>query len=111
MSTPSTKSGELPVFRLAIHGGLSDSGHSDPDLYAEAQVILDTAVSLGSELLRKGNSAVDVVEAVTAYLEDAEVFNAGKGAAYNIEGKHEVRQTQLIVIQSLTLFIAGGSYS
>ena len=77
-------------FCIAVHGGLSDSGYADADFDAAAHATLKAAVALGSELLSNGASAVEAVEAVTVLLENAEVFNAGKGAAYNTEGAHEV---------------------
>lgn len=77
---------------LVIHGGaggISREGMSiqQEKAYTEA---LRQALSVGYALVLKGESSLDVVEAVVRVLEDNELFNAGKGAVFNSEGKNEL---------------------
>jgi isoaspartyl peptidase/L-asparaginase-like protein (Ntn-hydrolase superfamily)/diacylglycerol kinase len=44
----------------------------------------------GNAVLAKGGSALDAVEAAIVVMEEAPQFNAGKGAVFNAEGKHEL---------------------
>lgn len=48
------------------------------------------ALDAGYAILRSGGSCVDAVAASVASLEDFPLFNAGKGAVFNNEGKHEM---------------------
>jgi L-asparaginase / beta-aspartyl-peptidase len=89
-------SGHSPVYAtgkyaLVIHGG---AGNLNPDMSQEMREeylsVLATALNHGEELLRNGKSSLDVVEAVVRMLEDSPLFNAGKGAVFNIEGKNEL---------------------
>jgi beta-aspartyl-peptidase (threonine type) len=51
---------------------------------------LAKALEIGSEVLQGGGSALECVEAVVRFLEDSPEFNAGKGAVFNAEGRHEL---------------------
>jgi beta-aspartyl-peptidase (threonine type) len=51
---------------------------------------MQRALTLGRDLLARGDSALDVCEAVVRMLEDDPLFNAGKGAACNEKGGHEL---------------------
>jgi beta-aspartyl-peptidase (threonine type) len=79
---------------IAIHGGagVSDTLASDARAVErkEYENALQTAVSLGKDILTQGGSAVDAVEKVIRAMEDDPHFNAGKGACYNAVGKHEL---------------------
>lgn len=84
-------SGPAAEWALAIHGG---AGAPDRDIpaaeryaYVEA---LRAALTHGKTRLAEGASALDVVEEVVRMLEDTPVFNAGKGAVFNSEGKNEL---------------------
>lgn len=73
---------------LAIHGGAGESPNQEANL-ARAEV-LKKALLAGREILEKGGSSLECVEVVVRLLEDAPEFNAGKGAVFNAEGKHEL---------------------
>jgi beta-aspartyl-peptidase (threonine type) len=79
---------------IAIHGGagVSDTLKSEEksDVRKEYEDALRAAVSLGGDVLAQGGSAVDAVEKVIRAMEDDPHFNAGKGACYNLIGKHEL---------------------
>lgn len=51
---------------------------------------LEEALTIGTEILENGGSAMDAVEATIMYLEDNELFNAGRGAVFTAEGKNEL---------------------
>ncbi len=76
---------------IALHGG---AGYYPKDAPAE-QVArymesLEKALSIGTEILENGGSALDAVESTIMYLEDNELFNAGRGAVFTAEGKNEL---------------------
>jgi beta-aspartyl-peptidase (threonine type) len=76
---------------IAIHGGAGVIPKSLPKMrrgqYFDA---LGKALALGRDLLQEGRSSVDVVEQVVRVLEDDPLFNAGRGAVYTHDGKHEL---------------------
>lgn len=78
-------------FALALHGG---AGNIPKDLSAERlrdiEDALAAALDLGSAQLAVGAAALDVVEAVVSFLEDAPEFNAGRGAVLNRNGDIEL---------------------
>lgn len=89
--TSGSKQQEAKEFAIAIHGGagtisrdMTDSVKKD---YREA---LDRALSIGKKVLAEGGTALDAVEQTIQQLENDPRFNAGKGAVYTSEGKHEL---------------------
>lgn len=80
-----------PAWALAIHGGAGviskDMEESRKQEYVDA---LEAALSLGAESLETGETALDTVERVVRFLEDDPKFNAGKGAVYTHDGRHEL---------------------
>ena len=51
---------------------------------------LNDALQKGYEVLSKGGTALDAVEATIEVMEDNPLFNAGKGAVFTHEGKNEM---------------------
>jgi L-asparaginase / beta-aspartyl-peptidase len=80
-----------PGWAIALHGGAGTLSKTSPTheqaTYRES---LERALREGVERLERGESAIDVVQAVVMVLEDDAHFNAGKGAAFNEQGKHEL---------------------
>lgn len=77
---------------LVIHGGAGNVA-ADEMQFAEAKAYsdkLNEALTVGEQILASGGNAVDAVIAAVKVLEDSPLFNAGKGAVYNAEGKHEL---------------------
>lgn len=77
---------------LVIHGG---AGVIDMATLGEtaAQRIhadLDHALDVGYGVLAAGGGALDAVEAAVCALEDAPSFNAGRGAVFTADGRHEL---------------------
>jgi beta-aspartyl-peptidase (threonine type) len=77
---------------LAIHGGAGTILRSamTPELKAEYRSGLDAGLRAGWEILERGGSALDAVEASTCSLEDFHLFNAGRGSVFTHEGKNEM---------------------
>lgn len=77
---------------LAIHGGAGTILRSQmtPALEAEYRGGLETALKVGYEILERGGSSLDAVEAAVCSLEDFPLFNAGRGAVFTHEGEVEL---------------------
>lgn len=76
---------------IAIHGGAGaiprDIG---PEREAACRTALRSVLDRGARLLADGTSAFDAVEAVAMLLEDEPLFNAGRGAVFTADGRHEL---------------------
>jgi L-asparaginase / beta-aspartyl-peptidase len=86
----STSTRAQEKFALVIHGGSGNIAPMSDQQHEEYLNALALALQVGEELLKKGATSLDVVEAVVRVLEDNPLFNAGKGAVFNIEGKNEL---------------------
>ena len=77
---------------LAIHGGAGTILKSamTPELEIEYRCGLENALRSGWEILNRGGSAMDAVEASVASLEDFPLFNAGRGSVFTHDGKNEM---------------------
>jgi beta-aspartyl-peptidase (threonine type) len=76
---------------LVIHGGAGyDPADMTPERTLQVEEGLKLALKTGVEVLQGGGSALDCVEKVVLVLEERPEFNAGKGAVFNLEGKHEL---------------------
>ena len=82
----------MAVYSIAIHGGAGTILRSQMTPEREARYIaaLKAAVDAGYAILERGGSSLDAVEAAIISLEDCPLFNAGKGAVFNNEGRHEM---------------------
>lgn len=80
-----------PVWALALHGGAGTIPKDmDPALVDAYRTSLRRGLELGKGILEKGGTSLDAVEAVVKFFEDDSLFNAGKGAVFTHEGKHEL---------------------
>ena len=77
---------------IAIHGGAGTILRSSMTAEKERQYTnaLSEALHAGYDILQKGGSALDAIEAAVSSMEDCPLFNAGKGSVYNYAGKHEM---------------------
>ncbi len=75
-------------WRLVVHGGAGSMrpGRLDPDQEKCARDGLEAALSAGSAILEKRESALDAVEAAVRVLEEDSCFNAGRGSVLTAEG-------------------------
>ena len=77
---------------IVIHAG---AGRIDRDSFTPERerlyhATLEQSLRAGHAILKGGGSALDAVEAAIVIMEDAPVFNAGKGAVFTAEGKNEL---------------------
>ncbi len=79
---------ESPItWALAIHGGAGVDVERD---HTAELASLRAALDLGAGILAGGGKSLDAVEAVVRALEDDPLFNAGRGAVFNAEGRHQL---------------------
>lgn len=79
-------------YTLVIHGG---AGNITPtNLSAEKasqfEAKLTEVLRHGDSILGAGGTSLDAVESCVRMMEDCPLFNAGKGAVFNAEGKNEM---------------------
>ncbi|MFQ3598276.1 MAG: isoaspartyl peptidase/L-asparaginase [Chloroherpetonaceae bacterium] len=81
-----------PHFAIAVHGGAGTilKSYISPEQDSLYRAKLRLAVETGYAILERGGTSLDAVEAVVQLLEDDSLFNAGKGAVFNSEGKVEL---------------------
>ena len=79
-------------FGIVIHGGAGapDKKLMTKEKEAEYHAKLNEALDAGHAILAGGGTSLDAVAAAIVVLEDSPLFNAGKGAVLNIEGKIEL---------------------
>ncbi len=80
------------TYALAIHGGAGTILESQMTDEKEAayHAGLARALQAGQSVLQDGGPALDAVVAAVAALEDEPLFNAGRGAVFTADGKHEM---------------------
>ncbi|MBV8620332.1 MAG: isoaspartyl peptidase/L-asparaginase [Curvibacter sp.] len=81
-----------PVAVIALHGGAGTLTRraitpAQQSLYRET---LTQILQAGQALLAQGASALDAVTEAVRLLEECPLFNAGKGAVYTSEARHEL---------------------
>lgn len=88
--TPAAKLNDTYV--LVIHGGAGTilKSQMTPEKEQAFTNSLNGALQIGNDILKKGGTALDAVEAVVRFMEDDSLFNAGKGAVFTNEGKNEL---------------------
>ena len=77
---------------IVIHGGAGkiDREALTPERERLYHATLEQSLRAGHAILARGGSALDAVEAAIVVMEDAPVFNAGKGSVFTAEGKNEL---------------------
>ena len=82
---------EAPV-AIAIHAGAGTILRADLSAEREREIrdALESAIRSGHDILSGGGSSLDAVTHAVQLLEDTPFFNAGRGAVFNAEGRHEL---------------------
>jgi beta-aspartyl-peptidase (threonine type) len=81
---------EKPRYAIVIHGGAGPWAKRTPEETAAIEKALEAALRRGQSMLAEGGDSLDAVEQTIRVLEDAPEFNAGKGATYTADGKHQL---------------------
>ncbi len=79
-------------YALVLHGGAGSMNFENFPEPSQQKYLhaLDSALQLGLDLLKSGGESLDAVEVVIRCMEDNPLFNAGKGAVFNSEGRNEL---------------------
>jgi beta-aspartyl-peptidase (threonine type) len=77
-------------FVLVMHGGAGSYSDASPERLEPARAALTKAMEAGRDILARGGSSLDAVEAAQRIMEDSGVFDAGRGAYYTREGVPEM---------------------
>ena len=79
-------------FVLVIHGGAGTilKSQMTPEREKAYHSALNRALQIGNDILEKGGTALNAVEAAVKSMEDDPLFNAGKGAVFTHEGRNEL---------------------
>ncbi len=81
-----------PGYVIAIHGGAGTLSRENMDENTEREYLdkLAEALEAGEEILSKGGSSLDAVQAAIIVMEDSPLFNAGKGAVFTNQKRVEL---------------------
>jgi beta-aspartyl-peptidase (threonine type) len=81
-----------PRWSLVVHGGAGviERANLTPEVEAQYRAAMQRALTTGGEILDRGGSSLDAVEAVIREMEDDPLFNAGRGAVFTAEGRNEL---------------------
>jgi len=79
-------------FQLVVHGGAGtiERNKITPEKEQEYRAGIENALRTGREILQRGGSSLDAVEATVRVLEDDPHFNAGKGSVFTSAGTNEM---------------------
>lgn len=77
---------------MVIHGGAGTISRESltPEMEKAYRDTLSIALRRGYEILARGGSSLDAVEAAIRVMEDSPLFNAGKGAVFTSAGTNEL---------------------
>jgi beta-aspartyl-peptidase (threonine type) len=77
---------------IVLHGGAGviERSTMNPATEAAYRASLAKATDAGAQVLDRGGSSLDAVEAAIRILEDDPLFNAGRGADFAADGKNEL---------------------
>ncbi|PYO08999.1 MAG: beta-aspartyl-peptidase [Gemmatimonadetes bacterium] len=87
-----SQAASAPTYVMVIHGGAGTILRSRLTPVMEKAYIdtLTIALRTGYEILQRGGSSLDAVEAAIRIMEDCPLFNAGKGAVFTANGVNEL---------------------
>ncbi|RPD60734.1 asparaginase [Lentinus tigrinus ALCF2SS1-6] len=73
-----------------------DKSRSTPELRKQYKTALSRALLAGYAVLSAGGEAMDAAVAAVSSLEDCPLFNAGRGAVFNVAGKNELETSLML---------------
>ena len=79
-------------YTLVIHGGagVMSPANLSAEKASQYEAKLTQVLRHGDSILKAGGTSLDAVESCVRMMEDCPLFNAGKGAVFNAEGKNEM---------------------
>ncbi|HEY8571974.1 isoaspartyl peptidase/L-asparaginase [Phenylobacterium sp.] len=88
----STAAEAKPKWAIVVHGGAGVIERKDlkPEQEKAYRDAMARVANTGADVLKKGGSALDAIEAAIHVLEDDPLFNAGRGAVFTAEGRNEL---------------------
>ncbi|XP_031176501.2 uncharacterized protein LOC116065233 [Sander lucioperca] len=92
-TTVDSTSGMSTDYTVVIHGGAGEEIMLNTEVIGVIEFALQTALTLGSQVLQQGGRSLDAVQKSVEALEDCFLFNAGKGSVFNKDGKNEMEAT------------------
>jgi L-asparaginase / beta-aspartyl-peptidase len=94
---------------IVIHGGAGGPVKGTMSEEKEKMYLdrLNEALKLGSTILSDGGNSLDAVETVVRFMEDCPLFNAGKGAVLNENGKAELDASIMDGLTGMAGAVAG----
>jgi beta-aspartyl-peptidase (threonine type) len=77
---------------IVLHGGAGviERANMNPTTEAAYRAGLTKAIEAGAQVLERGGSSMDAVEAAIRILEDDPLFNAGRGAVFAADGTNQL---------------------
>lgn len=77
---------------IVVHGGAGviERAQLTPEMEAQYRAAMNHALQTGAEILDRGGSSLDAVQAVISGMEDDPLFNAGRGAVFGADGKNHL---------------------
>jgi beta-aspartyl-peptidase (threonine type) len=81
-----------PKWALVVHGGAGVIERKDlsPEQDKAYRAAMAHVAEVGADVLKRGGSALDAIEASIQILEDDPLFNSGRGAVFTAEGRIEL---------------------
>ena len=91
-STPLLAQDYKDKVTLVIHGGAGTITRQNmtPEREKAYRETLTLALQQGHQVLKRGGTSLEAVEAAVRVMEDSPLFNAGKGAVFTSESKNEM---------------------
>ena len=89
---PAAAAGKGGHWAIVLHGGagIIERASMKPETEAAYRASLKEALQAGADVLNRGGSSMDAVEAAIRIMEDDPLFNAGRGAVFTEDGKIEL---------------------
>lgn len=89
---PQARDSNAHQWAIVLHGGAGviERKTMKPETEAAYRASLTKATKAGADVLDRGGSSLDAVEAAIKILEDDPLFNAGRGADFAADGKNEL---------------------
>jgi beta-aspartyl-peptidase (threonine type) len=81
-----------PHWAIVVHGGAGviERASMNPQMEAAYRASIKQAIEAGAQVLDRGGTSLDAVEAAIRVMEDDPLFNASRGAVFTADGKTEL---------------------